>query len=84
MEVGASLEELVLSLGKVWPRPPAPPLPSLGYTLCQRGDGQDDREFLASLQGMLEAGVPFDSHCIDQTLLQSAFSINQNFKPKLG
>ena len=39
----------------------------------------EETDFLAQIRGMNDSGIPYDSDCIGQTLLQTAFGFNSNF-----
>ena len=54
-----------------------PPLWTLGYNLC-RNSG-DSRRFRTDISGMTKAKIQFDSDCVDEQLIISAFEINPKF-----
>ena len=56
-----------------------PPHWSLGYHLC-RSSG-DSRDFRNDITGMSDASIPiqFDTDCIDEQLVKSAFELNPKF-----
>lgn len=61
--------QLAFHLGQ----PKLPPKWALGYHIC-RNTG-DTKEFKASVQGMADGGIPFDSDCIDESLYPTSFEL---------
>ncbi len=58
-----------------------PPKWSLGYSLCRKTGKSDPDLAVETLEAMNEAEIPFDSDCISEAVLTSAFtpsSIGQN------
>ena len=57
-------------------RPAIPPRWALGYHTCRR-TLRAERTFLDHVQLMSEGAIPFDSDCVDDNFLSSAFTLNK-------
>ncbi|XP_059079959.1 lysosomal alpha-glucosidase-like isoform X1 [Tigriopus californicus] len=54
-------------------QPKLAPKWALGYHICRNTGGIT--EFKAAVQGMADAGIPYDSDCIDESLYPTAFQL---------
>ena len=71
---GPTPADVVNQLTSYVGRPRVPPRWALGYHVCRDTGNEDD--FRRDLDELESYGIPYDSDCIDEQLLPTAFEVN--------
>ncbi len=75
---GPSPREVLDQLTSYLGRPRIPPRWALGYHVCRKTGS--DGAFKANLEAMDNFSVPFESDCVDEALLETAFALPNGIK----